>query len=279
MTFRTPTVALAGLLLLACNTNQTFPIRDAFVGPDAGGLECIPNLDGRIDAVEIQPALGIPVGLVVNPPGTERAVNVVGTVIDEQRVWDLSLDFADDGIARIEASALGDHWFADSFPAGEFAAPVDAAGNTLGVYTHDPDGLRLHGVASREEAPASGQTLLVYTAPVLLYRFPIEAGSEHVSVGEVSGGTLLGLPYAGRDVYEVRVVGTGRLELPDLSFDQAHRVDTRVTVEPTVGAPTSRRQVSWLFECFGEVARATSRPDETNPDFDVASELRRLSLE
>ena len=46
-----------------------------------------------------------------------------------------------------------------------------------------------------------------------------------------------------------------------------------------VGASTSRRQVSFLFECFGEVARATSLPDETVVDFTTAAELRRLSLE
>lgn len=278
---RTRSLLLVPLMALgACSPNQTFPDRDAFVGADAGTLRCVPNLDGRIDAEEIAPELGVPVSLLVNPPGTDRDVDVRGVVVDEQRRWDLSLDYADDGLARLEATPLGEHWFADEFPlSGAFVVPVDAGGAVLGVYTHAPDALRLHGVASRDESPAEGQTLLRYAAPVVLLRFPIELGDEHVSVGETMSGTLRGLPYAGRDVYEVRVVSSGRLMLPDLTFDQALRVDTRVTVEPVAGAPTSRRQVQWLFECFGEVARATSRPDETDPDFGVAAELRRLSLE
>jgi len=267
------------LLLVACGTNQTFPGHDAYVPGDGGMLSCVPNLDGVIDADELQAAVGVPQSLLVSPSGVTRAVNVAGIVVTEQRVWDLSIDYADDGLAHIEASSLRDQWFADRFPAGQFVAPVDVSGSTLGVYRHDERALWLLGIASAEESPARGQTLFVYGAPVELYRFPITPGDEHVSVGEVSGGTLLGLPYAGRDVYEVRVVSAGRLELPDLAFDQAMRVDTRLTVEPAVGAPTSRRQVSWLFECFGEVARATSRADETAVDFDVAAELRRLSLE
>lgn len=265
--------------LAACTTNQTFPGHDAYVPGDGGVLSCVPDLDGVISADELSAAPGVPQSLLVSPSGTERAVNVAGIIINEQRVWDLSIDYADDTLAHIEAASLRDQWFADRFPAGQFVAPLDVASSTLGVYRHDDRALWLLGIASAEESPARGQTLFVYSSPVELYRFPITPGDEHVSVGEVSGGTLLGLPYAGRDTYEVSVVGAGRLELPDLIFDQAIRVDTRVTVAPVVGAASSRRQVSWLSECFGEVARATSRPDETNPDFDVAAELRRLSLE
>ena len=37
--------------------------------------------------------------------------------------------------------------------------------------------------------------------------------------------------------------------------------------------------MSFLFECFGEVARATSHPGEQRPDFSNAASLRRLTLE
>jgi hypothetical protein len=55
-----------------------------------------------------------------------------------------------------------------------------------------------------------------------------------------------------------------------------HRVRTKVTVEPTVGATVVRRQTSFFAECFGEVARVTSADGETNEDFTSAAELRRL---
>ena len=80
------------------------------------------------------------------------------------------------------------------------------------------------------------------------------------------------------DTYEVVVDATGQLELPQLTFEQAHRVRTRVTVAPSVGAPQVQHQVSYFFECFGEVARATSELDETDPFFAVASEVRRLGF-
>jgi len=56
------------------------------------------------------------------------------------------------------------------------------------------------------------------------------------------------------------------------------RVRTRVQVTPAVGIPTSRRQVGFLSECYGEVARATSRDNETDEDFNTAAELRRVGL-
>ena len=39
-----------------------------------------------------------------------------------------------------------------------------------------------------------------------------------------------------------------------------------------------RRQSGWVFECFGEVARATAADGETNDDFTTTAELRRLGL-
>ena len=51
-----------------------------------------------------------------------------------------------------------------------------------------------------------------------------------------------------------------------------------VTIEPVAGPTVSRRQLSWMFECFGEVARATSLDNETKSEFTTTSELRRLGL-
>mgnify|MGYP000997285483 FL=1 len=43
-----------------------------------------------------------------------------------------------------------------------------------------------------------------------------------------------------------------------------------------VGASSSTRQSQFLFECFGEVVRATSAPGEKDDDFTTAAEVRRL---
>jgi hypothetical protein len=87
-----------------------------------------------------------------------------------------------------------------------------------------------------------------------------------------------GLPYAGRDTYQIRIDGSGALELPDVAFTQALRVRTTLSIEPAVGVPVIRRQVGFVFECFGEVARAVSQDNEMADDFTTTTELRRLGF-
>lgn len=268
-------------VLAACGENRTIPDRAAYVPPEVKPLDCVPNLDGKVDAAELKATLDTPVRYLVNPVGTSRPAPVAGVVNPAgNRVWDLSVDYADDQVATLEAKALAGHWFAASFPAGQFVSALDLGGTTLGVYANDGSALSLLGYASREENPALGKTLVVYSQPVALYRFPLEPGKQWVSVGQVSNATVRGLPFFSRDTYTVRVDAAGQLELPDLAFTQALRVRTTTTIELPSGpsAPIVRRQVGWVFECFGEVARATAADGETNDDFTTTTELRRLGF-
>ena len=68
----------------------------------------------------------------------------------------------------------------------------------------------LLGIASTKEAPSEGKTLVVYEAPVAFYRFPITPGSSWISTGQVTGGVLRGLPYAGNDTYDLADVAVAR---------------------------------------------------------------------
>jgi hypothetical protein len=267
------------LLVSACGENRTIPPREAYEPPSVAPLECIPNLDGKIEATELKAALGVPVRYLASPAGASRPVSIAGTTNGAgQRVWDLATDYADDQVATLEASAVSSHWFAPSFPTGQFVSALDLGGSILGVYANDGSALLLLGYASREEAPSIGKTLVVYQQPVAIYRFPLEPGKQWVSVGTVVNATVRGLPFAGRDSYSVRVDAAGQLELPDVTFTQAMRVRTTATIEPAVGATIVRRQVGWVFECFGEVARATAADNEPNDDFTTTAELRRLGL-
>ncbi|MFT3708394.1 MAG: hypothetical protein QM817_12140 [Archangium sp.] len=267
------------LCVSACGENRTIPSKDAYVAPAVAPLECVPNLDGTIDGSELRAAIGIPVHYLASPPGASRPVGIPGAVNPQgQREWDLSIDYADDRVATIQAEALAGHWFAASFPNGQFVAPLDLGGTVLGVYVNDGTNLLLQGYATRDENPTTGKTLVVYQAPVAIFRFPLTVGKEWVSVGTVMNGLVRGLPYAGRDTYQVKVDGAGQLVLPDVTFTQALRVRTTTTIEPAVGASIVRRQVGWVFECFGEVARATAADGETNDDFTTTTELRRLGL-
>lgn len=274
---------IAAILLASCRDNETpFPEKTPYEATAPAALPCVPNLDGKIDAQELAPQIGVTATYLVSPAGTERTVDVVDRPDEHGRlVWNLAVDFADDQVARIEATPLDGKWYAPAFAAfvmNAFVAPLDVGGHTQGVYTHDPTGIRLHGIASTAESPPEGQTLLVYSAPVLLYRFPLEVGATWSTTADVRNATLRGLPYAGRDTYEVKVDAAGELRLPDFVLTQALRVRTFVRIVPAAGQETTQRQTSFLFECLGEVARATSKPNEPDEGFTVATELRRLGL-
>ena len=269
-------VAVAGISGCA-GENLTEPALDPYDPGPGSTPVCMPNLDGRIDATEMPVALGLPVSFRVSPNGEERTIDVAGLQEGSQILWDWS-GTANDQVFQMIPTPLAGFWFADEFPGGSFVLPVDPSGSTLGVYSRTDDAVRLHGVASADETPASGKILLPYDDAIDLYRFPIEPGSAWTVTGTITSGTWNGAPYAGYDEYEVAVDGRGTLALPELTFTEAHRVRTNLTVQPAFGFPTSRRLVSWMFECFGEVARAQSRLDENAENFTVASEVRRLGI-
>jgi hypothetical protein len=248
----------------ACRANTT-PIPDEDLTPPAA---CIPDRDGALTAAELPVQLDAAAPYWVS--SGERTVDLAG----DGTGWDLSAESPDDDLVEVAPSPLAGHWYAPDFAAGQFV--VDNGGGLDAVYHLDDLGLWLHGLASREPEP---RTLLVYDAPVSVLRLPLRDGDAWTATGTVSEGTLDGLAYVGTDTYEVEVDGSGTLALPYVRFTPALKVRTRVVVEPAAGGvTTSRRQTSFLFECFGEIARAASRPDEPDADFTTAAELRRFAL-
>lgn len=271
--------ALALSLALGCEgENRTHPL-PPYVPPDVEPAACTPDLDGALTSAEMPVATGVTASWRISPAGQTRSVDLLGTA-DESgaRTWDWSGDAANDQAIGITASPLADKWYAASFPGGEFVGPSDAAGRLEAVYKRDGAAVYLLGIVSSEMDPAEGRTILPYTDPIALFRFPISEGAAWTSTSTVQNGMFRGTPYAGTDVYEVEVPATGRLELPDFAFVQAHQVRIHLTIYPAVGFVSSTRQVSFLFECFGEVARATSALNETQENFTTAAEIRRLGL-
>lgn len=277
---RTALLLIPCLLLAGCSENETITdTHDPYQADAATPLGCVPNLDGKIEASEMQAFFGVSATFLVSPQGEERPVDIVGAMqVSGQRIWDWSADYASDQEAKFGASKVEGKWYADKFSGGEFVASFDAGHTIDAIYKSDESAIYLLGLASTEADPPEGRTLMPYVDPVAIYRFPLEVGGTWVSTGIVQDGLFKSLPYAGKDIYEVKVDAAGELKLPHWSFTQALRVRVNATVQPAVGASTSQRQVSFLFECFGEVARATSRGGETEEDFTVASEVRRLGL-
>ncbi|MBI5545789.1 MAG: hypothetical protein HY901_18015 [Deltaproteobacteria bacterium] len=254
------------------------PGHDPYQAIPAGALACTPNLDEQIDSTELSVALGASAWYLVSPAGAQRNVNLSGSSESGQQTWDWGTDLAEDQLAQLSPHALSGRWYAAHFPKGQFAVAFDAAGTLESVSSQDEEGLWLHGLASTESDPPEGRTLLVYDSPILVLRYPVVKGSAWSWTGRVRNGVLRGFPWAQIDRYDVKVDAVGRLILPDLDFSQVFRVRTTVTATPVMGAPVVQRQTSFMAECFGEIARATSEVGEARDEFTVASEVRRLGL-
>jgi hypothetical protein len=266
-------------LFVACGDNDTFLPGDAAYSTDGEPrLSCVPTLDGTITSNELEAAIGASEMFLVSPAGQTEPVDLDGAVNGSgKRVWNWSVSLASDRTFTLTPVTLAGKWYAASFPNGQFVLPIDAGDTTEGVYIHDEQAIRLLGIASTVENPANGKTLVVYETPVILYQFPLMVGASWTSSGTSKNATLLGLPYAGTDTYATQVDASGEMIVPDYTFPLVLRASTLVTIAPVAGETMTQRQVSFLTECIGEVARATSVANETNPDFTTASEIRRLS--
>ncbi len=274
------TVGLS-LTLVACVDNTSQPGALGDYQSAQSPSTCVPNLDGQIDAAELTALYGVAASYRVSPAGLTRSIDIAGSIDAEgHRVWDWSARNNDDQIAKISAQTLGSQWYAPSFPEGQFVVPFDAGDQIEAIYKKDNNGLFLLGLASHDQAPAQGKTLLPYDQPIAALRFPLAVGKTWTTTAKTQAGKGMyhGIPFASSDTYAVSVDAAGRLELPDLTVTQALRVRTQVTIVPVAGLTTTQRQVSMMFECLGEVARAVSQSNESQQDFQTASEVRRLAL-
>jgi hypothetical protein len=253
------------IALAACEVNTTpQPAVDASLGA------CLPNRDGVITADELPIALGATLPFYA---GTNRTVDLVA----HNGIYDLSMQSPNDTVVAVGPVALSTQWYAASFPMGQFV--VDAGGGLDGIYHQDSTALWLDGTASHDEAPPAGKTLVQYAAPIALLRFPLQDGEAYSASAAFSNTTVDGLPLQGSDAVDVDVALGQRLDVPFVQFSPVLRVRTNVTRTPSTGTPIiNKRTTLFMFECFGEVARAESNPDEPNADFTTAAFVRRYAL-
>ncbi|MBM4343959.1 MAG: hypothetical protein FJ100_11375 [Deltaproteobacteria bacterium] len=276
-------LATLALAFAGCVDNATYPGDQPYLPTSHwnAGLGCVPNLDGRIDANELKPALGVAARYRI---ATNRTIDQTGAVAASGvRVWDWGWSAAAEQTLQVTAAPLAGQWYAEHFAPGttgatQFAVPFDADGTLDAVYRHDGAGVWLLGMASREVAPKGGQTLLVYEWPVQVLKFPLLLHDNWTAKGVLAKAKLYGLPYAATDVYTFSADTAGVMQLPDITVDQAIRVRTKVTTTAIAGKPIERVQTQFFFECLGEVARAVPAANQTDPDFALAAEIRRLAL-
>ncbi len=253
---------LVAQTLAACSDNRT-PF-----GPDGGPpptSDCLPDLDDQLTRAEMPTFLGTVVSYLV---AQNTTVDTSGSDLD------LSAQVAGERKYALEASALGEQWFAAEFPASSIVVPLDFEGQAVGILQSSDEAIRLVGIASTQE----DYTLLHYQTPIDLYRFPLTVGQSFVTESAVVG-QFEAVPYNGSDRYAVEVTSIDSVALPHLRFTHSFRVHTEVTSDSgAAGLVIKRQQLSLVSECFGEIARVVSQDDESEANFSDAAELWRFSL-
>ncbi len=272
---------LAATMVLGCaagsDGGQT-PARDGggyIAIPDAGPVPtCRGNLDGVIERSEVVFVPGVQVRYRINPSATLARVVPAGTAnADGSRSWDFG-DTSGDLVTLSLGTSAG-QWWLSQFPSAQYAAPIDPRAPELGVYAAMTDRVQLLGVVGPAQ---SDMTVVPYDPPVDILRFPLMDGATWTVDSTTRGATLHGTPVASRDHYVLTVDAHGTVTLPELTFRNALRLRVELTQTFPAGPGTRRIQYLWMAECYGEVARMTSRDGEVDPAFTLAAEFRRLGL-
>jgi hypothetical protein len=239
--------------------------------PDLGPL-CTGNDDGVIAFNELAFPVGMSVNYLSNPINTTTTVAPNGSQIAGVTQWDLTSTAGN--VFPLTLESLSGTWFGASFSDATYATTTDLATNTLGIFRVQADGLYILGYASQ----TPNQTLLVYDKPILSLRFPVTLGDSWISTANIVNGTLDGSPYAGLDTYKISIDARGTAVLPYLSFGNTMRVHIDLTQTVPGGVSVTRIQYLFFHECYGELGRMVSVPNEPTEIFTNAAEFRRLAL-
>jgi hypothetical protein len=272
-------LALALLALAACSPgNPDLPDSGT---EDPWTWDCQSDGDGTIAPSELPWATGISVPYQANAAGHTAAVAPDGVEEGGVTVWDFT---ASPGPLEVDFDLLDPAglWCADSFPSADYASPLFAHElDLLAFIEASEDGFRMLGLASREQHPPQGETLLVYDEPVLVERLPLEPGTAWTASASFSGAILQGIANQGTEEYAFEVDRQGTLLLPGFTIERTLRlrVDVSQTFAVTSGEnPVESVRFLYLKECLGELARIVSLPGETGATFAEASELRVLDV-
>jgi hypothetical protein len=252
---------------------------------------CTPNHDFVVEASEIpaQEAMGLVACFTVNKPGTQVSIPDLAGQYDSGSLayhWDFSATGGPDDTLQYESLLpVASFWFQDQFPDGDFVQPFSS--EYFGIYRKTETGLLLLGIASVEE----GKTALKYGKPVTMIPFPLKKGMSWNDDKTPAEGTFEGDSYpadyglAGKvsvtHTYQSVADKQGSIDVPLGTF-QVIRIATDVSMEvwnSMMAVPAAQRRlkiVIFVAECAGKVALVRSLDGETDKEFEVASELKRL---
>ncbi len=252
---------------------------------DAALPGCKANKDGTItrEEVPLQAGLRATYRVATNPTevNTTAGLEVDG---GPRRVWDFAGTYGSDQNVIVETLPLTGKWYEPKYAGATYATRLTQASDLLGIFEVSQGGITLRGVVS----PADGdkRTELAYAPAPAVLALPLQVGAKWKTNADITGfapATAGGTAYAvdgnAKETYEAEADAAGELKTPFGSFEVI-RVKTVLTRKLSwYGWPVSTttvRSYAWVTECFGTVATATSKENETSDEFKPA-ELRRLA--
>ncbi|MDB4928834.1 MAG: hypothetical protein JWM10_1318 [Myxococcaceae bacterium] len=274
-------LALPLALALGCAAG---PEMQGNPSPDGGGFVTIPdggtapscrgNRDGIIARSEVVFVPGVEVHYRINPANTLANVSPRGvTGPDGARTWDFA-DRTGEAVTLTLSTSAG-QWWLRNFPTAQYASRLDPRSPNLGVYRAGDTSVELLGLVAPDE---STLTVVPYEPGVAVLRFPLTMGTTWMADSATRDAQVEGTTVASRDRYTFTVDARGTVRLPEITFTDALRLRIELTQQFAAGPGVRKIQYLWLVECYGEVARMTSRDGEVDPDFTSAVEFRRLGV-
>lgn len=187
--------------------------------------------------------------------------------------WDLTVQLAGDADRVLTLAAPSGAWWAPSFPSATYATELVSTSDLKGVFAVTATGVSLLGVVSPEAGAL--RTELEYDPPAQIIGVPIAAGATWSSTSTVSG-TAQGTIVAYTERYASRVDQVGKMKTPYGEFPVL-RIATDLTRTSGFATLLTKRTFTWVAECFGPVATASSQDFESSAEFTDNAEVRRLA--
>jgi hypothetical protein len=238
---------------------------------DAVSPLCTPNHDGTISMAELPLAPGRMATFRIATNATWSTAGQAQT--SGLRRWDLSGALASDADRVLALVAPDGDWWQPAFPSATYATQLASTSELRGVFEVATTQLALVGVVSLDGG--TYKTELEYDPPAQILKVPMQSGSTWTSTSTVSG-------YAGGAIvayterYESMVDHVGTMATPYGEFPVL-RVVTEMTRTSGFTTLASSRTYTWIAECFGPVATATSKNFPTSGEQSELAEVRRLA--
>jgi hypothetical protein len=238
---------------------------------DAVSTICTPNHDGMITLDELPFAAGRMASFRI---ATDATWDTAGVAMPGGgRRWDLFVQLANDADRDLALGSPTGMWWSAAFQGATYATELASSSDLRGVFELGTTSLDLLGVVS----PDGGtyKTELEYDPPAQVLAVPLVVNKTWSTSSTVSGSAQ-GAIVAYTETYESRVDKVGTMVTPYGEFPVV-RVATDMTRTSGFTTLATTRTFTWVAECFGPVATASSQSFESGSEFTDIAEVRRLA--